>query len=84
MGDAMTSERNRDKPAIDLDNIFLRLMMIGQIRQLELGPLFDYELSVVPASLIDEQGCLRKGNKSALVKRLGVRVHASNRRHRHC
>ena len=37
-----------------------------------LGPLFDYELFAVPASLIDEQGCLRKGNKSALVKRLGV------------
>ena len=37
-----------------------------------LGPLFDYELFAVPVSLIDEQGCLRKGNKSALVKRLGV------------
>ena len=47
--------------------------MIGQRRQkLELEPLFDYELSAVPASLIDEQGCLRKGNKSALVKCLGV------------
>ena len=72
MGDAMKSKRNQDKPAIDLENIFLRLMMIGQRRHLELGPLSDYELSAVPASLIDEQGCLRKGNKSALVKRLGV------------
>ena len=72
MGDAMKSKRNRDKAAIDLDNIFLRLVMVGQRRQLELGPLFDYELSAVPASLIDGQGCLRKGNKSALVKRLGV------------
>ena len=72
MGDAMKSKRNPDKPAIDLENIFVRLMMIGQRRQLELGPLFDYELSAVPASLIDEQGCLRKGNKSALVKRLVV------------
>ena len=72
MGDAMKSKRNPDKPAIDLENTFLRLMMIGQRRQLELGPLFDYELSAVPALLIDEQGCLRKGTKSALVKHLGV------------
>ncbi len=72
MGDAMKSKRNPDKPAIDLENIFVRLMMIGQRRQLELGPLFDYELSAVPALLIDEQGCLRKGTKSALVKHLGV------------
>ena len=74
MGDAMKSKRKPDKPAIDLENIilFVRLMMIGQRRQLELGPLFDYELSAAPASLTDEQGYLRKGNKSALVKRLGV------------
>ena len=68
MSDAMKSKRNRDKPAIDLEYVFLRLMMIGQRRQLELGPLFDYELSAVPAALIDEQGCLRKGNRAALVK----------------
>ena len=28
-----------------------------------------------PSSLIDEHGCLRKSNKSDLVKRLGVRVY---------
>ena len=72
MGDATKSKRNPDKPAIDLENICVRLMMIGQRRQLELGPLLDYELSAVPSSLIDEQGGLRKGNKSALVKRLVV------------
>ena len=57
MGDAMKSKRKTDKPAIDLENIilFVRLMMIGQRRQLELGPLFDYELSAAPASLTDEQ-----------------------------
>ena len=68
----MKSKRNRDKRAIDLENIFVRLMMIGQRRKLELGPLLDYELSAVPTSVIDEQECLRKGNTSALVKRLGV------------
>ena len=72
MGDTMKSKRNPDKPSIDLKNIFVRLMMNGQRRQLELGPLWDYELSVLPASLIDEPGCLRKGNTCALVKRLGV------------
>ena len=72
MGDATKSKRNPDRPAIDLENICVRLMMIGQRRQLELGPLLDYELSAVPSSLIDEQGCMRKGNRSALVKRLGV------------
>ncbi len=60
IGDDMMSKRNPDKPAIDLENVCVRLIMIGQRRQIELGPLFDYELSAVPASLIDEQGCLRK------------------------
>ena len=60
------------RPVIDLENIFLRLLMIGQKRQMELGPLFAYELCAVPSSLIDEHGCLRKSNKSGLVKRLGV------------
>ena len=46
--------------------------MIGQQRQLELEHLFAYELCAIPGSLIDEYGCLRKGNKSDLVKRLGV------------
>ena len=53
MGDAMKSKRNPDKPAIDLENICVCLMMIGQRRQLELGPLFDYELSAVPVSRIE-------------------------------
>lgn len=63
---------NDARPAIDLENIFLRLLMIGQQRQMELKPLFAYELCSVPSSLIDENSCLRKGNKSGLVKRLGV------------
>jgi hypothetical protein len=63
---------NKNRPVIDLENIFLRLLMIGQRRQMEIEPLFAYELCAVPSSLIDEHGCLRKGNKSGLVKRLGV------------
>ena len=34
--------------------------------------VLDHELSPVPPSLIDEFGCLRKGDKSVLVKKLGV------------
>ncbi len=34
--------------------------------------LFAYELCAVPSSLMDEHGSLRKGNKSDLVKRLGI------------
>ncbi|KAH3697902.1 hypothetical protein DPMN_085414 [Dreissena polymorpha] len=46
--------------------------MIGQTRQVDLEPLFAYELCAVPCALIDGWGCLRKSSKSALVKRLGV------------
>ena len=63
---------NKGKPAIDLENIFLRLLMIGQQRKMELGPLFAYELCSVLSSLVDEHGCLRKANKSGLVKRLSM------------
>ena len=60
------------RPVINLENIFLRLLIVGQQRQIELEPLFAYELCAVPSSLIDEHGCLRKGNKSDLVECLGV------------
>ena len=39
---------------------------------MKLEPLFAYELCAVPASIIDEHGCLCKGSKSGLIKRLGV------------
>ena len=62
----------KSRTVIDLETIFLRLLMIGQQQKIKLGPLFAYELCAVPPALIDEQECLRKGNKSGLVKRLGV------------
>ena len=37
---------------------------IGQQREIGLEHLFAYELCAVQSSLIDEHGCLRKGNKS--------------------
>lgn len=66
------SKSASNRPTVDLETIFLRLLMIGQQRNIELRPLFAYELCAVPPALIDAQGCLRKGNKSGLVKRLGV------------
>ena len=54
---------NKVRPVIDLENIFLWLLMIGQRRQMELEPLFSYKLCSVPSSLIDEHGCLRKASK---------------------
>ena len=62
----------KSKPVIDLETIFLRLLLIGQQRKIELGPLFAYELCSVPPALIDGHGCLRKSSKPDLVKRLGV------------
>ncbi|KAJ8412704.1 hypothetical protein AAFF_G00116550 [Aldrovandia affinis] len=41
---------------------------------MELSDLFDYKLDPVPASIINEYGCLRKGNKSMIVQRLGILV----------
>ena len=43
---------------------------------MELMPIFGYELHVcaVLPSLVDEYGCLRKGNKAPLVERLGVEL----------
>ena len=56
----------------DMETIFLRLLTVGQARQMELAPMFQYELCAVPPSIIDEYGCPRKGSKSPLVHKLGV------------
>ena len=61
-----------DKTVFDLDAIFLRLLLVGQQRQLQLDTVFQHELCAAPSSLCDEYGCLHKGNKAVLVKRLGV------------
>ena len=61
-----------DKTIFDLQTIFLRLLTIGQQRQMELAPIFHYELCPVPPSLIDEYGHLRKGSKAPLAHKLCV------------
>ena len=62
-----------DQVVFELESIFLRLLLVGQQREMELLPIFGYELCAVPPSLVDEYGCLRKGNKAVLMHRLGVK-----------
>ena len=63
-----------DRTVFDLETVFLRLLRIGQQRQLELADIFKYELCLVPCSLIDEYGCLRRGSKSPLAHKLCVQT----------
>ena len=56
---------------IDLENIFLWLLMIGQQRQMEIEPVFACELCAVPPSLIDEHRCLCKATSQTLSNVLG-------------
>ena len=62
-----------DKVVFDLESIFLRLFIVGQQRDMELMPIFGYALCAIPPSVVDEYGCLRKGNKAPLVERLGIK-----------
>lgn len=53
------------KAIYDMEAIFARLLVVGQQRNVDL----QYELSAVPPSIVDEFGCLRKGDKSVLVRK---------------
>ena len=46
---------------------------------MELLSLFGHELFAVPPSLMDEYGCLRRGNKAILVHKLEVKHHKAPR-----
>ena len=61
-----------DKTIFDLETIFLRLLTVGQQQQMKLGIIFQYELCPIPASLMDEYGCLRKRSKAPLAHKLCV------------
>ena len=65
------------KTIFDIETLFARLLDVGQQRGVEVTDIFQYELSHVPPSLIDEFGCLRKGDKTVLVKCLGVPVNSA-------
>ena len=62
-----------DQVVFDLESLLLRLLLVGQQREMELLPIFGCELCAVPKSLVDEYGSLRKGNKAVLMHRLGVK-----------
>ena len=64
----------KDRTVYDLQAIFARFLMVGQKRNIDFSVIFQHELFPMPPSLINEYGCLRKGNKSMLVKLLGVAV----------
>ena len=54
--------------------LFSRLLVVGQQRSIDIADVFQFELSPVPPSLIDEYGCSRKGDKTVLVKSFSVSV----------
>ena len=58
----------------DIETLFSRLLVVGQQRSVDIADVFQFELSPVPPALIDEYGCLRKGDKAVLVKSLSVSV----------
>ena len=62
------------KPVYDLDAFFDRLLIVGQKRDISIADLFNYELAPVPPSLINDYGCLRKSDKSILVRKLGSTI----------
>ena len=62
-----------DQVVFDLESLLLRLLLVGQQREMELLPIFGCELCAIPKSLVDEYGSLRKGNKAVLMHRLGVK-----------
>ena len=58
----------------DVVTLFSRLLVVGQQRSIDIADLFQFEPSPVPPALIDEYGCLMKGDKAVLVKSLSVSV----------
>ena len=61
------------KVIFDIETLFAGLLVVGQQRGVEVTHIFQYELIRV----IDEFGCLRKGDKTVLVKCLGVPVNSA-------
>ncbi|KAK2165534.1 hypothetical protein NP493_1362g01042 [Ridgeia piscesae] len=58
----------------DIETLFSRLLVVGQQRSIDIADVFQFELNPVPPALIDEYGCLKKGDKAVLVKSLSVSV----------
>ena len=65
------------KAIFAIESLFAQLLVVGQQRGVEVTDIFQYELSPIHPSLINEFGCLRKGDKTVLVKCLGVPVNSA-------
>ncbi|CAL8361042.1 unnamed protein product [Merluccius merluccius] len=61
----------KGKIIYDVEMLFSRLLVLGQQCSVDVGDIFQFELSPVPTALIDEYGCLRKGNKAVTQNVLG-------------
>ena len=64
----------KGKAIYDIETLFSRLLVVGQECSIDIADVFQFELSPVPPALIDEYGCLRKGDKAVHVKSLSVSV----------
>ena len=64
----------KGKAIYDVVTLFIRLLVVRQQRSVDIADVFQFELSPVPPALIDEYGCLKKGDKAVLVKSLSVSV----------
>lgn len=60
----------KDKAIYDMGATCTRFLNVGQHLDISLSKFFKHELCCVPPSLIEEYGCLNKGNRSVLVDRL--------------
>ena len=64
----------KGKAIYDVVTLFSRWLVVGQQRSIDIANVFQFELSPVPPALINEYGCLRKGDKAVLAKSLSVSV----------
>ena len=58
----------KGKAIYDVVTLFSQLLVVGQQRSIDIADIFQFEICPVPPALIDEYGCLRKGDKALLVK----------------
>ena len=61
-----------DKAVFDVEKLYGRMLVINQKWNLSLETMFQYELSPIPASLFNEYGHMREGDKAVLASKIGV------------
>jgi len=61
-----------DATIYNMEQLYGRLLVISQSRDIQLSEVFKYELAPVPSSIFDEYGDMRKGSKAILVHKLAV------------